>query len=101
MWGNITLMSSGKKDVIVPSLLPGEEGFVSVEFEAPATEGTYTSHWRLSHKGEQFGPRIWCSIVVDSSSSTISNLPDHGRLMPSFCQNSSSLYKEEVRPSYT
>ncbi|XP_060547728.1 next to BRCA1 gene 1 protein isoform X2 [Pantherophis guttatus] len=99
MWGNITLMSSGKKDVIVPYLLPGEEGFVSVEFEAPATEGTYTSHWRLSHKGEQFGPRIWCSIVVDSSSNTISNLPDHGRLMPSFCQNSMSLYKEEERAS--
>ncbi|XP_032090861.1 next to BRCA1 gene 1 protein isoform X2 [Thamnophis elegans] len=99
MWGNITLMSSEKKDVIVPSLLPGEEGFVSVEFEAPATEGTYASHWRLSHKGEQFGPRIWCSIVVDSSSSTISNLSDHGRLMPSCCQNSRSLYKEEERAS--
>uniref|UniRef100_A0A670ZN57 NBR1 autophagy cargo receptor n=1 Tax=Pseudonaja textilis TaxID=8673 RepID=A0A670ZN57_PSETE len=84
MWGNITLMSSGKKDVIVPSLLPGEEGVVSVEFKAPGTEGTYTSHWRLSHKEEQFGPRIWCSIVVDASSPTISNLPDHGRLMPSF-----------------
>uniref|UniRef100_U3FDA6 Next to BRCA1 gene 1 protein n=1 Tax=Micrurus fulvius TaxID=8637 RepID=U3FDA6_MICFL len=99
MWGNITLVSSEKKDVIVPSLLPGKEGIVSVEFEAPGTEGTYTSHWRLSHKEEQFGPRIWCSIVVDSSSSTISNLPDHGRLMPSFCQNSMSLYKEEERAS--
>uniref|UniRef100_A0A8C6XIR3 NBR1 autophagy cargo receptor n=1 Tax=Naja naja TaxID=35670 RepID=A0A8C6XIR3_NAJNA len=98
MWGNITLMSSGKKDVIVPPLLPGEEGIVSVEFEAPGTEGTYTSHWRLSHKEEQFGPRIWCSIVVDSSS-TISNLPDQGRLMPSFCQDSMSLYKEEERAS--
>ncbi|ETE71444.1 Next to BRCA1 1-like protein, partial [Ophiophagus hannah] len=99
MWGNITLMSSGKKDVIVPSLLPGEEGVVSVEFEAPGMEGTYTSHWRLSHKEEQFGPRIWCSIVVDSSSSTISNPPDHGRLIPSFCQNSMSLYKEEEKAS--
>ncbi|XP_026541886.1 next to BRCA1 gene 1 protein isoform X2 [Notechis scutatus] len=99
MWGNITLMSSGKKDVIVPSLLPGEEGVVSVEFKAPGTEGTYTSHWRLSHKEEQFGPRIWCSIVVDSSSPTISNLPDHGRLMPSFCQNSMSLFKKEERAS--
>ncbi|XP_026576741.1 next to BRCA1 gene 1 protein isoform X3 [Pseudonaja textilis] len=99
MWGNITLMSSGKKDVIVPSLLPGEEGVVSVEFKAPGTEGTYTSHWRLSHKEEQFGPRIWCSIVVDASSPTISNLPDHGRLMPSFCQNSMSLFKKEESAS--
>ncbi|XP_070583100.1 next to BRCA1 gene 1 protein isoform X2 [Erythrolamprus reginae] len=98
MWGNITMKSSGKKDVVVPFLLPGEDGFVSVEFEAPATEGTYSSHWRLSHKGEPFGPRIWCSIVVDSST-TISNLPDHGRLMPSFCQSSRSLYKEEENAS--
>uniref|UniRef100_A0A7M4ELZ2 Next to BRCA1 gene 1 protein n=1 Tax=Crocodylus porosus TaxID=8502 RepID=A0A7M4ELZ2_CROPO len=66
MWGNLTLASSEKKDVLVPSLAAGQVGTVSVEFVAPALEGTYTSHWRLSHKGEQFGPRIWCSIVVDS-----------------------------------
>ncbi|KAG7278757.1 hypothetical protein CRUP_008369, partial [Coryphaenoides rupestris] len=31
----------------------------------PSVEGSYTSHWRLAHGGEQFGPRVWCSIVVD------------------------------------
>ncbi|NXK93454.1 NBR1 protein, partial [Formicarius rufipectus] len=67
MWGNLTLASSEKKDVLVPSLLSGQVGTVSVEFVAPNIEGTYTSHWRLSHRGEQFGPRIWCSIVVDPS----------------------------------
>ncbi|NWV01698.1 NBR1 protein, partial [Upupa epops] len=67
MWGNLTLASSEKKDVLVPSLPAGHVGTVSVEFVAPNIEGTYTSHWRLSHRGEQFGPRIWCSIVVDSS----------------------------------
>uniref|UniRef100_A0A8D0GBL1 Next to BRCA1 gene 1 protein n=1 Tax=Sphenodon punctatus TaxID=8508 RepID=A0A8D0GBL1_SPHPU len=67
MWGNLALASSEKKDVMVPSLPPGQVGLVSVEFVAPALEGTYTSHWRLSHRGEQFGPRIWCSIVVDPS----------------------------------
>ncbi|NXB05705.1 NBR1 protein, partial [Cnemophilus loriae] len=67
MWGNLTLASSEKKDVLVPSLPSGQVGTVSVEFVAPNIEGTYTSHWRLSHKGEQFGPRIWCSIVVDPS----------------------------------
>ncbi|XP_030076282.1 next to BRCA1 gene 1 protein isoform X2 [Microcaecilia unicolor] len=66
MWGNLTLASSGKKDVCVPSLHPGQVGILSVEFIAPALEGTYTSHWRLALMGEQFGPRIWCSIVVDS-----------------------------------
>ncbi|NXB53766.1 NBR1 protein, partial [Leucopsar rothschildi] len=67
MWGNLTLASSEKKDVLVPSLPSGQVGTVSVEFIAPNIEGTYTSHWRLSHRGEQFGPRIWCSIVVDPS----------------------------------
>ncbi|XP_056403816.1 next to BRCA1 gene 1 protein isoform X2 [Hyla sarda] len=66
MWGNLTLSSSSRKEAPVPSLLPGQMGVLSVEFVAPALEGTYTSHWRLAHKGEQFGPRIWCSIIVDS-----------------------------------
>ncbi|XP_068774929.1 next to BRCA1 gene 1 protein isoform X3 [Struthio camelus] len=70
MWGNLTLASSEKKDVLVPSLPSGQVGTVSVEFVAPNIEGTYTSHWRLSHRGEQFGPRIWCSIIVDPSSAT-------------------------------
>ena len=38
---------------------------MSVALCAPAVEGSYTSHWRLAHAGEQFGPRVWCSIVVD------------------------------------
>ncbi|KGL83700.1 Next to BRCA1 1, partial [Tinamus guttatus] len=70
MWGNLTLASSEKKDVLVPSLPSGQVGTVSVEFVAPNIEGIYTSHWRLSHRGEQFGPRIWCSIVVDPSPAT-------------------------------
>ncbi|GAB5581119.1 next to BRCA1 gene 1 protein isoform X1 [Prionailurus iriomotensis] len=50
MWGNLTLASTEKKDVLVPCLKAGHVGVVSVEFIAPALEGTYTSHWRLSHK---------------------------------------------------
>ncbi|XP_068923692.1 next to BRCA1 gene 1 protein isoform X4 [Petaurus breviceps papuanus] len=65
MWGNLTLASTERKDVLVPYLKAGHVGIVSVEFVAPALEGTYTSHWRLSHKGQQFGPRVWCSIIVD------------------------------------
>ncbi|XP_020020797.2 next to BRCA1 gene 1 protein isoform X2 [Castor canadensis] len=65
MWGNLTLASTEKKDVLVPSLKAGHVGVVSVEFIAPTLEGTYTSHWRLSHRGQQFGPRVWCSIIVD------------------------------------
>uniref|UniRef100_A0A8C4T9K7 NBR1 autophagy cargo receptor n=1 Tax=Erpetoichthys calabaricus TaxID=27687 RepID=A0A8C4T9K7_ERPCA len=65
MWGNLSLASVDKKEVSVPFLQPGQVGIVSVVFVAPNVEGTYTSHWRLAHKGEQFGPRVWCSIVVD------------------------------------
>lgn len=74
MWGNLTLASTEKKDVLVPCLKAGHVGVVSVEFIAPTLEGTYTSHWRLSHKGQQFGPRVWCSIIVDPFPST--EMPD-------------------------
>uniref|UniRef100_A0A8C2YU72 Next to BRCA1 gene 1 protein n=1 Tax=Chinchilla lanigera TaxID=34839 RepID=A0A8C2YU72_CHILA len=67
MWGNLTLASAERKDVLVPFLKAGHVGVVSVEFIAPALEGTYTSHWRLAQNGQQFGPRVWCSIVVDPS----------------------------------
>ncbi|XP_016392633.1 next to BRCA1 gene 1 protein-like [Sinocyclocheilus rhinocerous] len=64
MWGNLTLGSREQKEVAVPFLLPGQVGVVSVAFVAPLLEGTYTSHWRLAHCGVQFGPRVWCSIIV-------------------------------------
>ncbi|XP_061446171.1 next to BRCA1 gene 1 protein isoform X2 [Rhineura floridana] len=98
MWGNLTLVSSDKKNVTVPSLLPGQEGVVSVEFVAPPVEGTYTSHWRLSHRGEQFGPRIWCSIVVDPSSSN-TDCPENDKLMSGFCKKGRSHCKKEEIPS--
>ncbi|XP_078385847.1 NBR1 autophagy cargo receptor a isoform X1 [Cetorhinus maximus] len=66
MWGNLILAFPAKKEVSVPFLQPGDIGIVSVEFVAPTFEGTYASHWRLTHKGEQFGPRVWCSIIIDS-----------------------------------
>lgn len=69
MWGNLGLASEEKRVVSVPLLLPGQVGMVSVAFVAPVMEGTYTSHWRLAHCGCQFGPRVWCSIVVDPANS--------------------------------
>ncbi|XP_051927488.1 NBR1 autophagy cargo receptor a [Hippocampus zosterae] len=65
MWGNLGLASEERRSVPVPLLLPGQVGVVSVTFVAPVMEGTYTSHWRLAHRGHQFGPRVWCSIVVE------------------------------------
>lgn len=49
-----------------PCSLYVQVGIVSVALCAPSVEGSYTSHWRLAHAGEQFGPRVWCSIVVDN-----------------------------------
>ncbi|CAG5903768.1 unnamed protein product [Menidia menidia] len=69
MWGNLGLAAEERREVPVPLLLPGQVGVVSVAFVAPVMEGTYTSHWRLAHCGCQFGPRVWCSIVVDPGSS--------------------------------
>ncbi|XP_039643576.1 NBR1 autophagy cargo receptor a isoform X4 [Perca fluviatilis] len=86
MWGNLGLASEEKREMPVPLLLPGQVGVVSVAFVAPVMEGTYTSHWRLAHCGCQFGPRIWCSIVVD---------PGDGR---NTLGHQSKRLKEEVRP---
>ncbi|XP_056143875.1 next to BRCA1 gene 1 protein isoform X2 [Lampris incognitus] len=66
MWGNLAVGSGDRwREVSVPFLQPGQVGVVSVALCAPSVEGSYTSHWRLAHGGEQFGPRVWCSIVVD------------------------------------
>ncbi|XP_035804072.1 NBR1 autophagy cargo receptor a isoform X2 [Amphiprion ocellaris] len=86
MWGNLGLASEEKREVPVPLLLPGQVGVVSVAFVAPVMEGTYTSHWRLAHCGCQFGPRVWCSIVVD---------PGDGR---GATGHPSKRLKEEVKP---
>ncbi|XP_056609430.1 next to BRCA1 gene 1 protein isoform X2 [Triplophysa dalaica] len=71
MWGNLAVGSGERwREVAVPTLQPGQVGVVSVALCAPTLEGTYTSHWRLANRGEQFGPRVWCSIVVDPNAPT-------------------------------
>ncbi|XP_074176369.1 next to BRCA1 gene 1 protein isoform X2 [Rhinolophus sinicus] len=105
MWGNLTLASTEKKDVLVPCLKAGHVGIVSVEFIAPALEGTYTSHWRLSHKGQQFGPRVWCSIIVDpfpsteSSGNIESSMISSGKTGDLTCEQEEAflLAKEEIQ----
>ncbi|KAM7381236.1 hypothetical protein PAMA_012198 [Pampus argenteus] len=93
MWGNLGLASEEKKrEVPVPSLLPGQVGVVSVAFVAPVMEGTYTSHWRLAHCGCQFGPRVWCSIVVDPGDSN-SALEHPSKQLAILC-----LLQKEQRP---
>lgn len=106
MWGNLTLASTEMKDVLVPCLKAGHVGVVSVEFIAPTLEGTYTSHWRLSHKGQQFGPRVWCSIIVDPfpSSESLDNI-QRGLVSSSkaddfTCEQEVSMYTVDFAPEY-
>nr|XP_030695977.1 next to BRCA1 gene 1 protein isoform X2 [Globicephala melas] len=109
MWGNLTLASTEKKDVLVPCLKAGHVGVVSVEFIAPTLEGTYTSHWRLSHKGQQFGPRVWCSIIVDpfpyteSSDNIEKSMISSSKGADLTCQQEEPLLpaKEEIPPGET
>ncbi|XP_059992019.1 next to BRCA1 gene 1 protein isoform X1 [Lagenorhynchus albirostris] len=109
MWGNLTLASTEKKDVLVPCLKAGHVGVVSVEFIAPTLEGTYTSHWRLSHKGQQFGPRVWCSIIVDpfpyteSSDNIEKSMISSSKGADLTCQQEEALLpaKEETPPGET
>ncbi|KAK7919363.1 hypothetical protein WMY93_010647 [Mugilogobius chulae] len=98
MWGNLGLASEEKREVPVPLLLPGQVGVVSVAFMAPVMEGTYTSHWRLAHCGCQFGPRVWCSIVVDPGNSR----SDTALQKKTLNNNFNCVEKEkEVRPKDT
>ncbi|XP_030829719.1 next to BRCA1 gene 1 protein [Strongylocentrotus purpuratus] len=65
LWGNIKILSADSMDI--PLLSPGEEGPICVDFEASDKPGHYQSHWRLTQKGEQFGHRVWCNIIVDKA----------------------------------
>ena len=67
-WGNELFETEGKvKEVNVPRLRPWEEGRIALNFVAPHGHfnGQYQSHWRLHHRGQPFGQRLICQIVVD------------------------------------
>uniref|UniRef100_A0A1W7RA18 Next to BRCA1 gene 1 protein n=1 Tax=Hadrurus spadix TaxID=141984 RepID=A0A1W7RA18_9SCOR len=65
-WGGKKLIPEST-EVAVPSLLPGQEGIISVLFTAPTDPGSYISHWRLSHRGIGFGDRVWCIIEINET----------------------------------
>ncbi|CAD5123871.1 DgyrCDS12178 [Dimorphilus gyrociliatus] len=47
---------------------PKDSGVIEVDLQAPLEPGHYSCHWILTRHGEQFGKRVWCSIVVPSPS---------------------------------
>lgn len=67
-WGNELFETEGRvKEIAVPRLKPWEEGRIALNFVAPNGHfnGQYQSHWRLHHRGQPFGQRLICQIVVD------------------------------------
>ncbi|XP_054156066.1 mucin-2-like isoform X2 [Oppia nitens] len=78
VWGHTELQPFGAiTEVQVPPLRPGEEGKVSIRFTAPNPKQPtrYQSHWRLHHRGQPFGQRLECKVIVDPTSSDLPTLP--------------------------
>lgn len=68
VWGSRLLETvTGQTEIAVPRLKPYELGTIQITFRAPSNcaNGRYMTQWRLHHKGESFGPRFECSIVLD------------------------------------
>ena len=68
VWGNAELEPCNNiKEIQVPPLKPGEEGRISIPFISPKSSvlAFYQSHWRLHHRGQPFGQRLVCKIIVD------------------------------------
>uniref|UniRef100_A0A1B6CDG6 UBA domain-containing protein n=2 Tax=Clastoptera arizonana TaxID=38151 RepID=A0A1B6CDG6_9HEMI len=63
-WGSAGLTPVARV-VKCPLLLPGEQGHVTMMFNAPVTPGTYHSYWHLFHMGDRFGHWIVCTVIVE------------------------------------
>lgn len=84
VWGHSELEPFGKvTEVQAPTLRPGEEGKVTIRFTSPNPSNItrYQSHWRLHHRGQPFGQRLVCKVIVDPSVTIISPAPN-GMLAP-------------------
>ena len=87
LWGDIKVLSSDPMDI--PPLSAGEEGPLCVDFEAPSSPGQYQSHWRLTQKGEQFGHRVWCNIIVDMA-----------EVLEPTCEKKKTVQEEMILPRF-
>ncbi|CAG2169536.1 unnamed protein product [Oppiella nova] len=77
VWGHPELEPFGRvTEVQAPTLRPGEEGRVTIRFTSPnpSTPTRYQSHWRLHHRGQPFGQRLECKVIVDPSADPMTPL---------------------------
>jgi hypothetical protein len=84
VWGHSELEPYGKvNEIQAPPLKPGEEGRITIRFTAPKALSTslYQSHWRLHHRGQPFGQRLVCRIVVDPTCTGVTQ-PNSSRSQP-------------------
>ena len=51
----------------VPPLRPSQEGKLVAKFRLPNSTGLHVSHWRLHYRGRPFGPRMTCSVVLETA----------------------------------
>ncbi|CAF1262893.1 unnamed protein product [Rotaria sordida] len=55
------------KQPIIPVTAPHDRALITVDYMCANESGTYESKWILSYRHQTFGPMIWCSIEVGSS----------------------------------
>ncbi|CAF1334234.1 unnamed protein product [Rotaria sp. Silwood1] len=58
------------KQPIIPVTAPHDRAVITVDYMCANEPGTYESKWILSYRHQTFGPMIWCSIEVGSSTVT-------------------------------
>ncbi|CAF2555925.1 unnamed protein product [Rotaria sp. Silwood2] len=58
------------KQPVIPVTAPHDRVLITVDYMCAHEPGTYESKWILSYRHQTFGPMIWCSIEVGSSTVT-------------------------------
>ncbi|CAF4742761.1 unnamed protein product, partial [Rotaria sp. Silwood2] len=58
------------KQPVIPVTAPHDRVLITVDYMCANEPGTYESKWILSYRHQTFGPMIWCSIEVGSSTVT-------------------------------
>ena len=68
-------LSDGIKIVrppVIPVTAPHDRAVITVDYMCANEPGAYESKWILSYRQRTFGPIIWCSIQVGSTTAITS-----------------------------
>lgn len=81
----------------VKPLKPKDSGLIQVDLQAPLEPGHYTCYWILTRHGENFGKRVWCSIIVPSPADHSSCLEEEEPLLNQSFEYLDSLPEHEMK----